>query len=271
MLRRFNTLALAALVVSCAGLFSTNASAATQKGGKEPTAEQVAETVILIYGSREGLAQIRKSGVERGRVTRNVEEGRTEETTYERRFVRGETAEKDKVRLDRKMPSVEYSLVYNEGRLWGIVNGTPFTPREEAVADFHTQRLHCIDALLRYKENGATVTYAGKEKQKNIEMWILDLDDKEKRRTRYYISSQTGRVLWLEYEDKPPGATAPIKYKRTFHDYRRPQGTTLPFRTVLYEDGKQREETLVLNVSYGVKLDDAYFKNSESAATVPTP
>ncbi len=270
MLRRFDTLALAALVVFGAGFFTTAARAA-QKGGKEPSAEQIAETVVLVYGSRPGLAQIRKSGLERGRITRTLEEGRKEETTYERRFVRGETAEKDKVRLDRKMPSVEYSLVYNEGRVWGIVNGTTFTPREEAVADFHSQRQHCIDALLRYKENGATVSYAGKEKQKNIEMWILDLEDKEKQRTRYYISSQTGRVLWLEYEAQPPGTTAPIKLKRTFHDYRRPQGTILPFRTVLYEDGKQREESVVLTVSYGVKLDETLFKNAETAATPSTP
>lgn len=271
MLRHFNTLALVALAVFGAGLFAVDTHAAPQKVGKEPTAEQVAETVILVHGSRPGLAQIRKSGVERGRIRRTLDAGRTEETTYERRFVRGENAEKDKVRLDRKMPSVEYSLVYNEGRLWGIVNGTPFTPREEAVADFHSQRLHCIDALLRYKENGATVSYVGKEKQKNIEMWVLDLEDKEKQRTRYYISSQTGRVLWLEYEDKLPGASTPAKFKRTFHDYRRPQGTVLPFRSVLYVDGAQREEAVVLNVSYGVKLDDVLFKDAADAATLSTP
>jgi len=33
-------------------------------------------------------------------------------------------------------------------------------------------------------------------------MWILDLQwiIGKKKRTRYYVSSKTGRVLWLEYE-----------------------------------------------------------------------
>ena len=34
------------------------------------TAEQVVESVILIYGSRPGLEQIRRNGVERGKITR---------------------------------------------------------------------------------------------------------------------------------------------------------------------------------------------------------
>ena len=230
------------------------------KGDQNVTAEQVAETVVLVYGSRAGLAQIRRTGVERGRITRTGQDGRPEEITYERTFKRGETYEKDKIRFDQRLSSLQYSLVLNDGRVTGVLRGTPFTPKQEDVTSLMTDRLHGLDALLRYKETGAAVKYGGKESQKGLDLWVLELTDKEKRSTRYYISAKTGRVLWLEYED---GGT---KYRRTFHDYRVVQGTLVPYRSVLYAGDRQVEESQVLTVTYGVKTDDSVFAAQSAAA-----
>ena len=231
---------------------------------KNPTAEQVAESAIFIYGSRPVLEQIRRNGVERGRIIRFSTDGKTEEATYERRFVRGESLDKDKIRLDQKMPTVEYSLVYGAGKLWGIINGAAFTPREDAAANFLSQHQHSVESLLRYKENGSALTLVGKDKQKGLDLYILDVVDKEKHKTRYYISSKSLHVLWLEYEEAPsPGAT-PIKYTRKFYDYRYAQQTLVPYRSVLLEDGRQTQETRILTVTYGVKVDDSVFKNPEA-------
>lgn len=294
--RRYSPVARAALLLACAALPLAPATFAAQQttnaqtpakaepakaepakkekqappkkpDGAAPTAEQVAETVVIVHGIRERLAQVRRSGVERGKVTRTTDDGRTEEISYERSFKRGDSAAKDKIRLDQKRPSVEYSLVYNEGNVFGLLRGTPFTPRQDDVAGFLADAQHGVDTLLRYKENGATLAYVGKEKQKGIEMWLLDLTDKEQRRTRYYISAQSGRVLWLEYEATMPGTAAPVKYKRTFHDYRTIQGTRMPYRTVLYADGKQVEESQILTVVYGVKMEDTVFQNPEAATS----
>lgn len=295
MFRRYSIVARAALLLACAALppaaaaqtatpTPTPTPTTTQEAPKKsepakpekapkknelaaPTAEQVAETVILVHGVRERLAQVRRSGVERGRISRTTDDGRTEEITYERSFKRGESAEKDKIRLDQKRPNIEYALVYNEGRVFGVLRGTAFTPRQDDVSVFLADTRHGVDTLLRYKENGATLAYVGREKQKNIDMWLLDLTDKEQRRTRYYISAQSGRVLWLEYEDTRPGSAAIVKYKRTFHDYRTIQGTRMPYRTVLYADGKQVEESQILTVVYGVKMEDTVFQNPEAAST----
>ncbi len=228
------------------------------------TAEEVVESTIFIYGSRPVLDQIRRNGVERGRITRVTTDGKTEEATYERRFVRGENAEKDKIRLDQKMPTMEYSLIYGGGKLWGIINGTAFTPRQDTTKTFISQNRHSLDSLLRYKENGSTIKLNGKEKQKGLELYVLDLTDKENQTTRYYISTKTLHVLWLEYEEAPsPGAT-PIKYTRKFFDQRYAQSTLIPYRTVLLEDGKQTHESRILSVTFGIKLDDALFKNPEA-------
>lgn len=233
----------------------TPAPAKVDKNAKNFTAEQIAESAIFIYGSRPVLQQIRRNGVERGRITRLAGDGKTEEATYERIFVRGDSLEKDKIRLDQKMPSLEYSLVFGDGRLWGIINGAAFTPRQDAASAFMSQHRHSIEALLRYKENGATIKLIGKDKQKGLDLFVLELTDKEQRSTRYYISARTLHILWLEYQE------ANAKYSKRFADYRYAQSTLVPFRTILLEDGKQLQETRILTVTFGVKVDDSLFKN----------
>ena len=235
-----------------------------QKGQKGYTPEQIVESVILVYGSRPGLEQIRKQGIERGRVTRSMPEGVMEEANYERRFVRGENLEKDKIRLDQRLPTMEYSLVYGGGKIWGLINGTAFIPKEEAATSFLSQHHHSLDLLLRYKESGYTISSAGQGKQKGLDLYMIDVEDKEKRKTRFYISTKTLRILWLEYEEAPSRGATPVKYTKKFMDYRIVQQTLVPYRTVLLEDGRQSQETRLLTVTYGVKVDDSIFKNPEA-------
>lgn len=227
-------------------------------------AEQVAEVTILSYGSRPVLAQIRRNGVERGRLTRFTVDGKSEESSYERRFIRGDSADKDKVRLDQKTPSLEYSLIYGDGRLWGIINGSAFVPRADAASTFRSQHRHSIESLLRYKESGSTLKLVGREKQKGIDLFILDLVDKDKESTRYYISARSFQVLWLEYQAAPAEGAAPVKYTRKFLDYRLVQSTRVPYRTILLEEGRQTQEIRILTITYGVKIDDGIFKNPEA-------
>lgn len=226
------------------------------------TVEQIVESVILIYGTRPGLDHIRRNGIERGRITRYNTEGNPEESNYERRFVRGENLDKDKIRLDQKLPTMEYSLIFGDGKLWGIINGAAFTPRQDATASFISQHHHSIDSLLRYKECGSTITLVGREQQKGLDLFVVDLADKEQRKTRYYISARSLRILWLEYEEGIPGGI-PVKYTRKFLDYRSVQQTLVPYRIVLLEGGRESLETRVLTITYGVKVSDSIFKNPE--------
>ena len=226
------------------------------------TAEQIVESVILIYGTRPGLEQIRRNGIERGKLTRTNTEGATEESDYERRFVRGENLDKDKIRLDQKLPTMEYSLIFEDGKLFGLINGAAFTPRQDASTNFISQHVHSLEALLRYKECGYTISLVGKDAQKGLDLYVIDLLDKEQRKTRYYISARTLRVLWLEYEEGIPGGAA-VKYQRKFLDYRAVQQTLVPYRVVLFEDGRQSQETRVLTITYGVKVSDSIFKSPQ--------
>jgi hypothetical protein len=268
LLREINLHRLVINYLLCCALFLgasfSGASAFVAEQQKTVTAEQLAESTIFVYGSRNILSQIRRNGVERGRIIHYGTDGRNEEASYERRFVRGESIDKDKVRLDQKAPTLEYSLIYGEGRLWGIINGAAFTPRQDAANTFLSQQRHSIDMLLRYKENGSTLKLIGKEKQKGLDLYALDLVDKDKQSTRYYISVKTLHILWLEYEEPSPVGGAPTKFVRKFFDYRYAQSTLVPYRTVLVENGRDSVETRIMTVTFGIKIDDSMFKSPEA-------
>jgi outer membrane lipoprotein-sorting protein len=267
----FRTTAILATLLWLVGGGSFVGRPVSAQAPKPTTPEQVAEIAILAAGSRPVLNQIRRNGIERGRVSRIGQDGRSEDTRYELRFVRGDKAEKDKVRIDNKTPQAEYSLIFGDGKIFGIINGSPFQPRAETTADFISQQAHSIDALLRYKENESKLASAGKDKHQGIDVHVLDLTDKANRHTRYFVSAKTYRVLWLEYEDTPPGASTPVKYMKRFYDYRFVQSTWVPYRTVLMEDGKQTVETRILTVTYGVKMEDSLFQNPEAQSSAGNP
>lgn len=224
------------------------------------TAEQIAELSVFIYGrlvgGREGLKQIRKTAVERGKITTNNPDGTTENAIYEMRTMRGESLDKEKIRFDQEFPSSRFALIYNDNKIVGLFNDSVFTPREEASKAFQNQIWRGIEALIRYKENGSTVTLLGKEKYMGAEYNVLELTDKENRKTKYFVSAKSFRVMWLEYTE---GET---KYQRKFYDYRESQGTLVPYRSVLFANGKQIEETTISTVTYGQKLEDSIFQTS---------
>lgn len=263
MFRRFINIALILTLLASAAAFSAHAQAQADKQYKP---EELAELVIFVYGGRERLVQIRRNGIENGRLTRVASDGRTEEATYQRRFMRGESIDKDKIRLDQKTPNLEYSLIYGGGQTWGLLNGSTFTPRADTSQDFLSQMWHGLDALLRYKENGSTLNLVGKEKQKGIEFWTLEVTDKEKRRTRYAISARLFKVLWLDYEEPASAGGTPVKYRRYFYDYRYAQNTLVPYRSELYEDTRKTQDARILTITYGVKMEEALFQNPDAPA-----
>ena len=253
-------------VVAALALGAIFFAPATVMAQKEFTAEQIVESVIAIAGTRPGLTQIRKTGLENGRMSRMTPEGRPEEVRYQRRFIAGDKFEKDKIRLDQKTPQAEFTLIKNGERIFGIINGSPFAPRAETTAEFLSQQTHSIEALLRYKENDSKLASAGKDKQQGIDVYVIDITDKANNKTRYFISVKSLRVLWLEYDETVPGQSAPVKFMKRFYDYRIAQGTWFPYRTVTYIDGKQTIETRVLTITYGVKTEDSVFQHPDASS-----
>ncbi len=223
------------------------------------TAEQIAESVIFIYGNGGGrlvLDQIRKTTVERGRIETTTAEGKIERATFQRWIIRGENSMKDRVRYELDLPNARYSMVSKDEKIYGIFNDSTFSPRGDAVTVFQNQTFRGLDALLRYKENESTIAVGEKEKVMGVGFHTLDVTDKQGRKTRFYISEKTFRVMMLEYTD------GDAKYKRKFYDYRVAQGTLVPYRTVLWIDGKQVEEMSFGTYTFGQRVDESLFPDA---------
>lgn len=224
---------------------------------KNPTAEQIAESTIFVYGGgggRQNLQQIRRTTIENGKLNITNDNGVNEQVAYERRIMRGDNLEKEKIRLDQDFPNAKYALIYDGDKVIGLYNESAFTPREDAAKAFQNQIWHGLEVLLRYKENGSTLNLIGREKIMGVDLHILEVTDKQNRKTKFYISVKSFRVLALEYTEDG------VKYKRKFYDYRYAQGTLVPYRTVLLANDKQVEETNVLTSTFGQKLEDDIFK-----------
>ena len=220
---------------------------------KTMTAEQAAEVSIIAYGIRDRLNQIRKTTLEVGTTSYTGADGKTEQAKYQRFILRGGDLAKERVRLDQQFSNARYSLLYKDGGIIGVYDNNTFTPRDDVAKAFENQIVHGIEALLRYKEDGSTLEISSRDKIMGVDYIILDVTDKQQRKTRFYISSKTYRVMMLEYDE------AGVHYKRKFYDYNYAQGTLVPYRTVLWANDKQVEESEIGTVTFGQKVDEGMF------------
>ncbi len=223
------------------------------------TAEQIVETTIVFYafpGGRQVLNQIRKTEMERGKLVLTNADGTITNANYQRWAVRGENGGKEKIRLDQELPTARFSLVQSDDKVFGIYNESVFQPREDAAVAFQNKIFHSIDALLWYKETGSTIVSAGRDKVLGVDYHLIDLTDKQGRKTRFYISAKSFRVMMLDYE------TGGVKHTRKFRDYRYAQGVLVPFYSELRTGDKVIEEMQVGTVTFGQKIDDALFAAS---------
>jgi hypothetical protein len=226
---------------------------------KITTAEQVVESAIFFYGfpaGRATLNQIRKTTLERGTSSITAADGRVERANYQRYIIRSETLAKEKIRLDQEFPNARYSLVFSDGKIYGIYNNTVFTPREDASKAFENQIIHGVEALLRYKENESKIELGPREKVMGVDYYLVDVTDKLERKTRFYVSAKSFRVMMLTYED------GGVKYRRKFYDYNYAQGTLVARRSVLWAGDKIVEETEVGTITFGQKVDEGLFSAS---------
>jgi len=223
------------------------------------TAEQVAESVIVVYAfpvGRPKLNQIRKTEIEKGKLLITGADGLVTNANYQRWAMRPEAGGIAKIRFEQELPTATYSMVSIGDKIFGIYNESIFQPRDEATLSFQNRNVHSIEALLWYKENESKVELAGRDKILGVEYYLLDLTDKQGNKTRFYVSAKFFRVMMLDYE------IGGIKETRKFRDYRYAQGVLVPFYSELRVGDKLIEEVQVGTVTFGQKVDETLFTAS---------
>jgi hypothetical protein len=234
---------------------------------KNPKPEDVVERVILAYGTRAALYNVQRNGTLRALIKFFTPEGVREGKSVTK-FIRKEKLADDLLMIDLELPGTRYIVGYDGKDTWAIQDGAVQQPSPEAAEAFHSAHEHSYEALLRYKENGSKLEYAGTNKFGTLDMDIVDLIAPSGARTRYEISRRTGRIIYVNYEDKSAGKPTPVKYRLYFKDFRAIQNTLVPYEIQVFQDGKMIEERKVVESVFNVQLDEKAFK-AENANKPP--
>ncbi|HMY72650.1 MAG TPA: hypothetical protein PLQ88_12520 [Blastocatellia bacterium] len=241
------------------------------RADKNPKPEDVVERTILAYGGRPGLYTVQRNGTLRALVKFITPQGTNEGKTVTR-FIRKEKMKDDLRMIEQEFPGTRYLLGFDGKDLWSIHNGETQEVTKDTAKLFRAAHEHSYEALLRYKENDAKLEYVGSTKLGNLEMDIIDLISAEGVRTRYEISRKSGRILYLNYEERPTPEAEPIKYRLYFKSFRVVQNTLLPEGIQVYQDGKLIEDRKIVEAAFNVQLDEKAFKaenaNKPSEAAV---
>lgn len=247
----------AALVLGC---YSSGFSQVdTAKAQKNPRAEDVVERAIMAYGSRAAIYAVQRNGTLRALVKFNAPEGAYEAKSVSK-FIRKPKLDADLLMIELELPGTKYVIGFDGKETWALQDGQLQTPSKEAVQAFHSAHQHGYEALLRYKENDAKLEYVGSSKVGTLELDIIDLIAANGLRTRYEISRKSGRILYLNFEEKPTPEAAPVKYRLYFKDFHVIQNTLVPYETQVYKDGKLVEERKIVEAAFNVQLEDKAFK-----------
>ena len=253
LLRRMFVLALAA------GLCVCGFSQGKTKDDKNPRAEDVVERAIAAYGSRAALYATQRNGTLRANVKFNSPEGAYEAKSVTK-FIRKPKLDADLMMIELDLPGTKYTIGFDGKETWALQDGQLQTPTKEAIQAFHSAHQHSYEALLRYKENDAKLEYVSNAKLGTLELDTIELIATNGTRTRYEISRKTGRIIYINFEERPAPEAAPTKYRLYFKDFRVIQNTLVPYETQVYKDGKLIEERKIVEAAFNVQLEDKAFK-----------
>mgnify|MGYP002784194008 CR=1 FL=1 len=245
-----------ATLVFSVGMFFSRVS--DVKADKNPKAEDIVERTIFAYGSRAAIYAVQRNGTLRALVKYITPEGPREGKIITK-FIRKEKLKEDLRIIEQDFPGTRYLLGFDGKEVWSILNDKVEKASEEEIRAFRSAHEHSYESLLRYKENNSKLEYVGNTKLLNLEMDIIDLVSAEGVRTRYEISRKSGRILYLNYEEKPDENAEPVKYRINFKDFRIIQNTLIPYETLVFQDGKLVEERKVVEAVFNVQLKEDAF------------
>ncbi|MFQ3590187.1 MAG: hypothetical protein SNJ67_07740 [Chloracidobacterium sp.] len=239
------------------------------KLGKPETwdGETIAEIVIYAYGSRPVIDYVLTNARLEGVIKISASDDRPPvEGKILEHILRRETSDRNCVRIEVELPDPQgddpQQLVFgfNGYTNWAAQNRQSITLTPEAQATFLASLKHDYLALLRYKEDGTTVTRVPGERIMGIDTIGLELTHRDGSKTKYFISSQTYRILHLEYEVQPTPDDKPLRFRESFYDFRAIQNLLVPMRKELYENGKLKQRIELRDVRFRLaKLDEDIF------------
>lgn len=233
---------------------------------KPRSAQDIVERALLAYGGRPALYVIQRNGVYRANL-RLINPAGVQEAKSITRFIRKQKLSDDLVTIELELPDLKYSITTDGKEVWSTQNGLPHIPSEQEVKGFRSAHEHHYEALLRYKENESKIEYIGSNKIGTLDLDQISLTSPQGFRTVYEVSRRTGRIIYINYEEKLAENAPPVKYRLYFKDFRVIQNSIIPYEVQVFQDGKLIEERKVVEAAFNVQMEDKVFKSAKPAKT----
>ena len=115
--------------------------------------------------------------------------------------------------------------------------------------------------LLNYKERGATLELAGKEKVEGHDTYVLLYKPKTGSVARQFVDAETYLPVRLVIKVETP-ETGEVEQTTDLSDYREVDGIKVPF-TIKLSTGGQSFTIAVTKVEHNVKIDEALFSKPD--------
>lgn len=232
---------------------------------KPRNAQDIVERALLSYGGRPALYVIQRNGIYRAnlRLINSTNASVVQEAKSVTRFIRKPKLSDDLVAIELELPDLKYSITTDGKEVWSTQNGLPHTPTEQEVKGFRSAHEHHYEALLRYKENESKIEYTGSNKIGTLDLDQISLTSPQGIRTVYEISRRTGRIIYINYEEKLAENAPPVKYRLYFKDFRVIQNSIIPYEVQVFQDGKLIEERKVVEAAFNVQMEEKIFKSAQ--------
>lgn len=254
------------LWVGMARLFTAVALAAFALTGamgqeKPRSAEEVVERSLLAYGGRPAIYIVQRNGILRANIKLVTPDG-VREGRMVSKFIRKPKLGEDLMTIELDLPELKYSITSDGKELWSTENGLPHKPSEQEIRGFRGSHEHHYEALLRYKENESQIEYTGSNKIGTLDLDQIRLTSKSGVVTTYEISRRTGRIIYVNYDERTDENSPATKFRLYFKDFRVIQNTIIPYEIQVFQNGRLIEERKIVEAAFNVQLEEKIFKSA---------
>lgn len=165
----------------------------------------------------------------------------------------------DRMRTDTTTPMGEMSQILNGDQAW-MVSPQGTMPVPAQMADELTANLwRNVAYLFAYgDQEGLVVQHLGTEDVEGVKTEVLLVTPEDSKSLKLYLDAGTMVPMKLTYQGM--GMMGPAKTEEIFSDFRDVSGVRLPFKSVIYQDGKRVQETHISEILINIPVDESRFE-----------
>lgn len=168
--------------------------------------------------------------------------------------------EPNKMRIDIEVMGMNITQVFDGEKAWytnpqtGTIEEMPETQSRE----FARQALG-NDSLLHPEKYGITYNFKGKEKINEVEYLVLEQTFSDGTIVNIYLDPQTYLSVKTKGKTINSMTGLPVEAETHHSDYRKIDGTLVPFQLTTYYDGQEFQKMTLQKIVYNSGLEDSLF------------